>query len=197
MVSRDVVLAKGKLVFLRDPIPSDADHYLPWRSSGEWRRYDAPWENSGCSTTTPEEAEAFRERFRAFCQEEPDLPRKRASIATMEGQPMGWVTRYAKEDYPDVWYVGIDIYDDDCLNRGFGTEALRLWIDYLFSHSEVHRIGLETWSFNPRMKRVAEKLGLVYEGAERELREWQGQRLDFVHYGLLRREWLPGRGRGE
>jgi RimJ/RimL family protein N-acetyltransferase len=197
MVSRDVVLAEGKLVFLRDPIPSVADHYLPWRSSGEWRRYDAPWENSGCSTTTPEEAEAFRERFRAFCQEEPDLPRKRASIATMEGQPMGWVTRYAKEDYPDVWYVGIDIYDDDCLNRGFGTEALRLWIDYLFSHSEVHRIGLETWSFNPRMKRVAEKLGLVYEGAERELREWQGQRLDFVHYGLLRREWLPGRGRGE
>ena len=110
---------------------------------------------------------------------------------------MGWVIRYAKEDYPDVWYVGIDIYDDDCLNRGFGTEALGLWIDYLFSHSEVHRIGLETWSFNPRMKRVAEKVGLVYEGAERELREWQGQRLDFIRYGLLRREWLAGRERGE
>jgi ribosomal-protein-serine acetyltransferase len=43
--------------------------------------------------------------------------------------------------------------------------------------------------------RVAEKLGLVYEGAERELREWQGERLDLVLYGLLRREWLAGRGR--
>jgi RimJ/RimL family protein N-acetyltransferase len=193
MVPRDVVLAKGKLVFLRDPLPSDADHYLRWRSGGEWRRYDAPWENSGSSTTTPEEAEAYRERFRAFCRREPDLPRNRASIVAIEGQPMGWVTRYAKEDYADVWYVGIDIYDDNCLNRGFGTEALGLWIDYLFSHSEVYRIGLETWSFNPRMMRVAEKVGLAYEGAERELREWQGQRLDFVHYGLLRREWLAGR----
>jgi len=197
MVSQGVVLAKGELVFLRDPIPSDADHYLPWRSSGEWTRYDAPWENSRLSTMTPKEEEAYRERFRAFCQEEPARPRKRATIVAIEGQPMGWVTRYAKEDYPDVWYAGIDIYNDDCLNRGFGTEALRLWIDYLFSHSEVHRIGLETWSFNPRMKRVAEKVGLVCEGAERELLEWQGQRLDFVHYGLLRPEWLAGRDRGE
>jgi RimJ/RimL family protein N-acetyltransferase len=95
-----------------------------------------------------------------------------------------------------VWYVGIDICEDDDLGRGFGTEAFGLWIDYLFLHSEVHRLGLDTWSFNPRMKRVAEKLGLVYEGAERELREWQGQRLDLVHYGLLRREWLARRDRG-
>jgi RimJ/RimL family protein N-acetyltransferase len=60
----------------------------------------------------------------------------------------------------------------------------------------VHRIGLDTWSFNPRMMRVAEKLGFVYEGAERELMAWQGERLDFVHYGLLRREWAERRGRG-
>ncbi|MGD8626968.1 MAG: GNAT family protein [Anaerolineae bacterium] len=43
------------------------------------------------------------------------------------------------------------------------------------------------------MRRVAEKVGFVYEGAERELLTWQGQRLDRVHYGLLRREWLAGR----
>lgn len=61
---------------------------------------------------------------------------------------------------------------------------------------EVYRIGLETWSFNPRMKRAAEKAGLVYEGTERELREWQGQRLGLVHCGLLRLEWLAGRDRG-
>jgi RimJ/RimL family protein N-acetyltransferase len=197
MVSQDAVLVQGKLVYLRDPIPSDAENYLLWQTGGEWRRYDAPWEETRSSMMTPEEEEAFRERFRAFCQEDPGLPRKRATIVAIEGKPMGWVNRYAKEDYPDVWYAGITIYDDDCLNRGFGTEALGLWIDYLFSHSEVYRIGLETWSFNPRMIRVAEKVGLVYEGAVRELREWQGQRLDFVLYGLLRREWLAGRERGE
>ena len=196
MVSEDTILAKGKLVFLRDHLPSDVDPYLRWQFSGEWRRFDAPWEESEFSTMTPEEIEAFRERSLASRQKELDLPRKMAVIVSIEGKPLGWVNRYAKKDYPDVWYVGIDICEDDYLGRGFGTEALGLWIDYLFSHSDVHRIGLETWSFNPRMMRAAEKAGLVYEGAERELREWQGQRLDFVLYGLLRREWLAGRDRG-
>ena len=197
MVSQDVALARGKLVYLREALPSDSDQYLRWQSGGEWRRFDAPWEEGGFLVMTPEEIEASLERSQAECQKEPDLPRKRAIIVTIEGEPLGWVSRYANEDYPDVWYVGIDICEDDYLGRGFGTEALGLWIDYLFAHSEVCRIGLETWSFNPRMMRVAEKVGLLYEGAERELREWQGQRLDFFHYGLLRREWLAGRKGGE
>ncbi|MGC9333311.1 MAG: GNAT family N-acetyltransferase [Anaerolineae bacterium] len=187
-------MAKGKLVFLRDHLPSDVDHYIRWQFSGEWRSFDAPWQENRFSTMTPEEVEAYRERSRASGQREPDFPRKMAIITTVEGKPLGWVNRYAKEDYPGVWYVGIDICEDDYLGRGFGTEALGLWIDYLFLHSEVHRIGLDSWSFNPRMRRAAEKLGLVYEGAERELREWQGQRLDLVHYGLLRREWVERRG---
>jgi RimJ/RimL family protein N-acetyltransferase len=194
VVSRDAVLAEGRLVFLRDSLPSDADYYLRWRSSGEWRRFDAPWEG-GLAAWMPEEPEAFREQYRVHCQRERDYPRQGAIIATAEGKALGWVNRYAKESFPDAWYVGIDICEDDYLGRGFGTGALGLWIDYLFRHSDVHRIGLDTWSFNLRMKRVAEKLGFVYEGAERELIEWQGERLDLVHYGLLRQEWLAGRGR--
>ena len=158
--------------------------------------FDAPWEENEFSTMTPEEIEAYRERSRARGPRETEFPRKMAIITTTEGKPLGWVNRYAKEEYPDVWYVGIDICEDDYLGRGFGTEALGLWIDYLFQHSDVHRIGLETWSFNPRMKRAAEKAGLVYEGTEREVREWQGQRLGFVRYGLLRRDWLAGRDCG-
>ncbi len=84
---------------------------------------------------------------------------------------------------------GIDICEDEYLGRGIGTQALGLWVDYLFENSDVHRIGLDTWSFNQRMMHVAEKVGFVYEGAQRELREWQGERIDAVHYGMLRREW--------
>ena len=58
MVSRDAVLAQGKLVFLRDPLPSDADHYLRWQSSGEWRWFDAPWEER-LTSMTPEFGKFF------------------------------------------------------------------------------------------------------------------------------------------
>ena len=44
------------------------------------------------------------------------------------------------------------------------------------------------------MMRVAEKLGFVREGVWREAREWQGERIDRVLYGMLRREWESARG---
>jgi RimJ/RimL family protein N-acetyltransferase len=100
-----------------------------------------------------------------------------------------WVDRYANERFPDAWLVTIDVCEDAYLNQGIGTQALRLWIGYLFSNSDVHRIGLDTWSFNERTVRVAEKLGFAYEGAQRELVEWQGKWLDLAHYGMLRSRW--------
>jgi RimJ/RimL family protein N-acetyltransferase len=111
-----------------------------------------------------------------------------------ETHPLGWVSRYANDRFPNVWFVGINICEDAVLNRGLGTEALALWVDYLFANSSIHRLGLDTWSFNLRMMRVAEKVGFVYEGAQREMIEWQGRWLDWVHYGLLRPAWEERRG---
>jgi RimJ/RimL family protein N-acetyltransferase len=121
--------------------------------------------------------------------------RQSALIATREGRALGWVNRYGAGAATDACKVGIDICEDEFLNRGFGTEALTLWIDYLFANSSFHRIGLDTWSLNPRMVRVAGKLGFVPEGAEREQLEWRGERLDFLHFGLLRSEWERRRTR--
>ena len=148
----------------------------------------AKW--SGCSTSmTATEEERLKSRFLAQLGQDLPWPRSRAFITTRTNEPLGWVSRYGQKQHPDAWYVGIDICTDRYLNQGIGTEALKLWIDYLFSNSDVHRLGIETWSFNPRMMRVAQKLGFVHEGAEREMRLWQDKWLDALHYGLLRREW--------
>jgi RimJ/RimL family protein N-acetyltransferase len=180
-------MASGKRVILRDRLPSDVDSYLLWQTHGEWRLYDAPWESEDVPRTAEEE-EAFRERFLDKCQRELSVPRRRATIATLEGVPLGWVNRYGDKDFP-AYRVGIDVCEDAYLNQGLGTEALELWVGYLFANSDVHRIGLDTWSFSGRMMRVAEKVGFVLEGAERELMLWQGERLDLVHFGMLREEW--------
>jgi RimJ/RimL family protein N-acetyltransferase len=182
------VIASGERVVLRDRLPSDVECYLRWQTHGEWRLYDAPWENEHVPRTAEEE-EAFRERFLEKCRQVLPVPRKRATIATLAGEPLGWVSRYGSERFPDACLVGISIGEDAYLNQGIGTEALGLWIGYLFSNSDVHRIGLDTWSFNERMMRVAEKLGLVREGVERELIQWQGEWMDRVHFGMLRQEW--------
>jgi RimJ/RimL family protein N-acetyltransferase len=164
------------------------ERFLYWQTHGSWREHDAPWERE-LRDLSELRLEALRRRFLEGCGLDHDTPRHRAMITTQDGRLLGWVSRYPHRRRPEQWCIGIAICEDEHLNRGAGTEALRLWISYLFSTSDVHRIGLDTWSSNPRMMRVAEKLGFAYEGAERELVEWQGHRLDWLHYGLLRREW--------
>lgn len=115
------------------------------------------------------------------------------SLRGKNNRPLGWVIRYGEDRTPETWMVGIDICEDEMLNKGLGTEALGLWVDYLFTNSTVHRIGLDTWSLNPRMRHVSEKLGFTFEGVQREVVQWEGKWLDLIHFGLLRVEWEENR----
>lgn len=178
------VICKGELVLLRKRIESDWDHYQRWLKEGEWREYDAPWQQAAS-----EEKPAQGQNPKPKPAEDEVGVEKMAVIATLDGYPLGWVNRYGQKFRSEPWFVGIDICVDDYLNNGYGTEALGLWVDYLFSNSEIHKICLDTWSFNPRMMRVAEKIGFRYEGLQREMQFWQGEWLDLLHYGMLRSEW--------
>lgn len=177
------ILAKGDRVMLRTHIETDRVHYQRWQTQGEWRLYDAPWEHS-----KPKKKQNEEDRKKRSPVEDDSGAQKMAVIATLENQPLGWVNRYSKGN-PLIWFVGISICKDDYLNRGYGTEALKLWIDYLFENSKYHKLCLDTWSFNPRMMSVAEKIGFNSEGCQREMQFWQGEWLDLVHYGMLREEW--------
>ena len=189
MMSEVTPLIMGKRVALRDRLISDSDRFVDWQTRGEWLQYDAPWETFGDSLT-PEQEEKIRSRFIKLTRGELPNPRKGAMIVLRDGNRLlGSVNRYGSERFPDVYYIGINICEDSYLNRGLGTETLGLWVNYLFEQSTAHKIECHTWSLNPRMIRVAEKLGFRYEGRERELIQWQGQWQDRIRFGLLRREW--------
>jgi RimJ/RimL family protein N-acetyltransferase len=182
-------IVSGEHVYLRDRHPTDVDRFVYWQTHGEWRHLDAPWEGFG-DELTAEQEKKIRYQFLEKCEGQPFTPRRSAFIVAKDGhRPLGWVSSYQKENIPSVGYVGINICEDDALNRGLGSEALKLWIDYVFTHRDIHKLGLETWSFNPRMMHVALKVGFKYEGTEREVRHWQGDWLDLVHYGMVRKEW--------
>ena len=181
-------LAQNEHVLLRDWIVPDAAAYVRWQTSGEWRYYDAPWEGISVKYSPAQERKAKGDFFTSLDKPLP-TPRKRAAIALPDNTPIGWVSRYGNDRFPKVWYIGIDICEDEMLNSGLGTHAVQLWFEYLFDNSTIHKIEIHTWSLNPRMMRVAEKLGFTYEGRERELIHWQREWLDRVRYGMLRTEW--------
>jgi RimJ/RimL family protein N-acetyltransferase len=187
------IIARGERVILRGWLASDSDPFVRWLAHGEWRLFDAPWEGFR-TAMTPEDEKRNRTWFaQQLRRGDESWLGGRAVIATPESTPLGWVSRYGEKDNPNVCFVGIDICEDAYLNRGLGTEALKLWVGHLFGTLDLHKIGLDTWSFNPRMIRVAEKVGFVYEGRQREMRHWQGEWLDLVHFGILREEWQGSR----
>lgn len=183
--SEALIIVSSSTAILRDALSADVKSYIHWMKQGEWQQYDAPWEAERLPRDEHEVHKMFSERF----MHNLTSPRSRTIIATREHKPLGWVNRYVEKRFPDAWFIGIDICEDNYLNRGIGTEALRLWIDYLFANSNIHRIGFATYSFNPRMIRVAEKLRFRHEGSDREIIRWQGGWVDRLHFGMLRNEW--------
>ncbi|GLF97006.1 GNAT family N-acetyltransferase [Streptomyces yaizuensis] len=81
--------------------------------------------------------------------------------------------------------------------RGLGTEATRLIVGHAFEGLGLHRISLEVYAFNPRARRVYEKVGFVAEGVLRDALLWEGERVDAVTMSLLAPDWFRHRGHPE
>jgi len=77
--------------------------------------------------------------------------------------------------------------------RGLGTEATQLIIDHTFQYCGVHRISLEVYTFNPRARRVYEKVGFVSEGMLRDALLFDGEWIDAEVMAILRPDWEAAR----
>jgi RimJ/RimL family protein N-acetyltransferase len=78
--------------------------------------------------------------------------------------------------------------------RGLGTEATRLIVGHAFEGLGLHRVWLEVYAFNPRARRVYEKVGFVREGVLRDALLWEGERVDAELMSVLSTEWARHRG---
>ncbi|NPC92147.1 GNAT family N-acetyltransferase [Bacillus sp. WMMC1349] len=178
-----MTIINGNKVTLRSLTVDDLP--LLWRmiygvKQPEWKQWDAPY-----FTLQPEPYQYFADSILAALKEDPP----RYAAIEIEGQLKGTVSYYW-ECRPTHWLeCGIVIYDPFYWNGGYGTEAIILWVDYLFAKLNIPRIGMTTWSGNKRMMKCAEKAGFTMEGRLRKVRYYNGVYYDSVRYGVLREEW--------
>ncbi len=85
--------------------------------------------------------------------------------------------------------VGIGIGVKEYWSKGYGTDAMKTLIHYLFQTMNLQRIKLETWSGNVQAIRSYEKCGFVVEGRLRKDEFIDGQYYDTVVMGLLKEEF--------
>ena len=99
---------------------------------------------------------------------------------------MGGLEVHWSNQSATVW---LGIGEPDYRDKGYGTDAMRLLVNYAFRELGVYRLGLVVLGFNSRALHVYEKLGFVHEGAQREAIFREGQRFDIITMSLLRPEW--------
>jgi RimJ/RimL family protein N-acetyltransferase len=81
----------------------------------------------------------------------------------------------------------------DAAGKGYGTDALRVLVDYAFTRRNLRRVHLIVVASNERAIASYRKVGFVEEGRRREHCWVRGAYVDEVLMGLLRSEWVtPG-----
>ena len=85
--------------------------------------------------------------------------------------------------------TGIFIGNKSYWNKGYGTEAITLLIDYGFKALNLHNIMIRVYEFNKRAIRSYEKIGFKRFGVRREALERELKRHNIIHMDILSNEF--------
>jgi len=85
--------------------------------------------------------------------------------------------------------LGIMIGEDKNRSKGYGTEAIRLLLDYGFNYLNLNNIMLEVFSFNERAIKAYKKAGFKEIGRRRKAYFLNGNYYDEVFMDVLAEEF--------
>lgn len=88
-----------------------------------------------------------------------------------------------------VGRVGIVIGSTEQMGRGYGTEAMKLLVNFAFLEMNLNRLELEVYDFNVRAIRSYLSCGFVQEGRLRERIYKNGRYHDVIQMGILKTDW--------
>jgi RimJ/RimL family protein N-acetyltransferase len=91
-----------------------------------------------------------------------------------------WVGRMA------IFYIGIA--DKINWNKGYGSQATKLMVEYAFETLNLNRIQLHVAVDNHPAVKIYKNAGFKVEGTLREAMYYNGRYCDFYVMGLLRRD---------
>lgn len=149
----------GDRVRLRAVQPSDYPLLAQWLNDSRVMLY---WGRPGNTVSVAEvarleETEAARGNSRKYVIE---VDGDRA-IGQIDYYDLDWRVRSA--------WVSILIGDEEYWSGGYGTDAMRTLLRYLFDQLALHRVTLTVHESNARAQRSYEKNGFVREGV---MRDW-------------------------
>lgn len=86
--------------------------------------------------------------------------------------------------------VGIFIGDKNYWGKGYGTDAMKTFINFIFNELNVNKVKLATVSFNERAIRCYEKCGFKQEGVLRQEIFKGGKYHDEIIMSILKEDYF-------
>lgn len=153
------VLIEGTFIRLRRKRPEDAATDYGWRSDPELASFDA----AGPLKTS------FTD-YVALYQEEllyPGPYRHMLAIETHDGRHIGNVMYYNIEERRGEAELGITIGEREYWGQGYGRDAVRTFLRFIFGTTNLKRIYLNTLEWNQRAQSAFEAGGFRRCGRRR------------------------------
>ena len=176
----------GEKVMLRDFRAEDISGMRSWCNDASITRYlssrytaPIPWDQT----------EAELNRFLSG-----DAGGYNMAVAEKEsGRYLGQVALFMIDNQSRKAELAI-VLAPDSLEKGYGSEALRLLLSFGFDQANLNRIWLTVNEHNHRAIHVYEKAGFVREGVYRQDRYIDGHYEDTLVMAILREEFYRVRG---
>jgi RimJ/RimL family protein N-acetyltransferase len=179
-------ILRGRLVYLRPAERDDIPLFVRWLSDARTTEFLALRSPIGLAMEERWFEELLdhhgRDRwFFVICRLEDDRP-----VGSLDLHEIGPTSGGAG--------LGIVIGDPADTSQGYGSDALRVLLDFGFGELRLERMWLEVFEFNERARHVYERLGFLHEATLRHAFFHGGRYLDLQRMAIIREEWAKRRG---
>jgi len=199
-----MLVIRHKNIVLRSIVESDIADWVEWSTSEtEWTDWNAPWWKDDPGYCPKRWAEQLiQNRRRELVASPPDV-HVRLCIETDCGRHIGSVSRAtdlrlysedAVKGYDDKLKLGIVIPPVDARGKGYGVNALTLWMAYLFDKHGTDMLYTQTWSGNLPMVALAERVGFAEHVRRAGTREVRGKAYDAVGFSITKDDFVKHHG---
>jgi RimJ/RimL family protein N-acetyltransferase len=169
----------GTLVRLRAVEPSDYPLLTAWLNDPDVMYF---WGRPG-NTVARGEVASYEERQAARGNS------RKYIVETLDQQAIGQIDYYDLDWQARSAWVSILIGDRGFWGGGYGTDAMRILLTYLFNQLGLHRVCLNLHDTNKRARHSYEKNGFVQEGVMRDWAYFDGAWVNGILMSVLERDF--------
>lgn len=176
-----MILTTGRLL-LREFVEDDWHPIFEYQSDPAYLRYN-PW-----YYRTEIDVRSFVRMFMDWSME---IPRKKYQFAIIlkdEDRLIGNCGLRMQIPHAQVADIGYEI-DRRYWGHGYATEAASALLALGFNQFHLHRIWAYCIAENTASAHVLTKIGMTYEGCQRESEYMKNHWWDTLHYAILEEEW--------